>query len=76
MEPGKELRWRGSLPIPGLFTGEHYFLLTSPAAGKTHLVHGENFTGLLIPLLGGLLKATETGFNDMNKALKERVERA
>ena len=25
--PGDEFRWQGSLPIPGLFTGQHFFLL-------------------------------------------------
>jgi hypothetical protein len=74
--PGKELRWRGSLPIPGLFVGEHYFVLEPSAAGKTHLIHGENFKGLLVPMVGGMLKATEVGFSEMNSALKKRVEAA
>ena len=26
-EANRELRWRGSLPIPGLFTGEHIFTI-------------------------------------------------
>ncbi len=26
-ETNRELRWRGSLPIPGLFTGEHIFTI-------------------------------------------------
>jgi hypothetical protein len=76
VEPGKELRWRGSLPIPGLFVGEHYFQLSSPSPGKTHLVHGEDFTGLLLPFVGGMLAATEQGFEDMNRALKARAEAA
>lgn len=76
VEPGKELRWRGSLPIPGLFVGEHYFVITPVGDGKSHLTHGEHFHGLLVPLLGGMLKASEAGFKDMNSALKQRAEAA
>lgn len=75
MDPQKELRWRGSLPIPGLFVGEHYFVLEPTAEGGTRLVHGENFTGLLVPLVGGMLADTEEGFKLMNTALKERCEK-
>jgi len=72
--PGQEVRWRGSLPIPGLFTGEHYFRLEPQAGGSTRFVHGENFSGLLLPVLGGILAATQQGFEAMNAALKARAE--
>lgn len=73
----RELRWRGTLPVPGLFVGEHYFLLEPlPDAGGTRLTHGETFSGLLVPLMGGMLDATEQGFERMNAALKTRVEAA
>ena len=26
-EPGRELRWLGHLLVPGIFDGEHYFLI-------------------------------------------------
>jgi hypothetical protein len=42
--------------------------------GETLLKHGENFRGVLVPLLGGLLKATEQNFQAMNLALKARAE--
>ena len=39
---GGELRWRGSLPIPGLFMGEHYFrILPGASQGSTRLEHGQ-----------------------------------
>ena len=69
----RELRWRGTLPIPGLFAGEHYFVL-EPTGTGTRLRHGETFAGLLVPLMGGMLKATAEGFERMNAALKDRVE--
>lgn len=73
VEEARALRWRGSLPVPGLFVGEHYFGLSTADDG-TRLTHGERFSGLLIPLMGGMLRATEEGFHEMNAALKARVE--
>jgi len=65
--------WRGSLPIPGLFTGEHSFQLTREGDG-TRLRHSESFSGLLVPFLQKVLVRTEEGFNKMNAALKARAE--
>lgn len=70
MDAARELRWRGSLPVPGLFTGEHYWRL-EPGPGdrpgtSTRLVQGKAFSGLLVPLAGGLLEATWHGFESMN----------
>jgi hypothetical protein len=31
-------------------------------------------SGLLVPFLGGMLRDTERGFHEMNRALKARVE--
>lgn len=73
--PGQELRWLGRFLVPGLFDGEHYFLLTPTGAGQTRLVHGERFSGLLVSLArSGLDTGTRAGFAAMNQALKERVE--
>ena len=72
--PNRELRWRGQLVIPGLFTGEHSFLL-EPLAERTRFVHSERFTGVLVPLFSGMLDGpTRRGFEAMNEALKKRVE--
>jgi hypothetical protein len=74
--PDQELRWRGSLLLPGLFSGEHYFLLRSEESNSTRVLHGERFSGLLVgPFVRrGLLDATREGFQAMNIALKERAE--
>jgi hypothetical protein len=73
--PSQELRWKGKLVLSGVFDGEHYFRLTPEAAGSTALIHGERFTGLLVPLLRGSLdRDTRSGFEAMNRALKQRVE--
>lgn len=73
LEPERQFVWRGSLPIPGLFTGEHRFGLDDAAAG-THFAQSERFSGLLVPFVSSVLAATERGFKSMNDALKTRAE--
>lgn len=75
VRPDRELRWLGHLLIPGVFDGEHYFLLEPIGEGKTRLMQGEKFSGLLIGLLSKTLSATEAGFKAMNTALKREAER-
>lgn len=74
-EPGRELRWLGRVLLPGLFDGEHYFRLESTGERSVRLVHGERFSGLLLPLLKRSLETgTRAGFAAMNRALKARAE--
>lgn len=75
VRPEGELRWRGRLLIPGVFDGEHYFLLEPLAEDKTRFTHGEKFSGFLVGLVRGTLAATEVGFQAMNAALKREAER-
>lgn len=45
--------------------------------GKTRFVHGEDFSGILVPLLWKNMESrTKEGFIEMNKALKTAVESA
>jgi hypothetical protein len=74
VEAARELRWIGSLAVPGLFNGEHIFRLEPAGAGATRFLHGERFTGLLIPFMGGTLAKVERGYGLMNDALRARVE--
>lgn len=74
IRPERELRWRGKLLVAGIFDGEHYFLLERVAERRTRLVHGENFSGLLVGPLSGMLAATQEGFDAMNAALKRLAE--
>jgi len=73
VETDKELKWQGKLACGGLFDGEHRFVLRE-VNGQTELEHGENFSGLLIPFMSGLLKETEENFKKMNEGLKKRCE--
>jgi hypothetical protein len=73
-EPGRELRWLGRLLVRGLFDGEHRFALEPLADGRTRFVQSERFDGVLVRLLENTLAKTALGFEQMNAALKERVE--
>jgi hypothetical protein len=72
--PGRELRWLGHLGIRGVFDGEHGFVIEPLAANRVRFRHHETMSGLLVPVLGGMLRDTEKGFHEMNRALKARAE--
>ena len=78
VEHGRDLRWLGHLLRPGVFDGEHRFVLEPLDGGnRTALTHAEVFTGVLSPLAGRVVRAgTQCGFEAMNVALKRRVEGA
>ena len=71
----REFTWKGNLVIPGLFDGEHIFMLDDNGNGTTTLTQSENFSGLLVPLFKKMIDGkTRQGFDAMNLALKNRVE--
>jgi hypothetical protein len=74
VEPARELRWRGRLLVPGLFDGEHAFVLTPLPGGRTRLDHTERFGGLLLPLARRLIHDdTVAAFRALDAALAERA---
>ncbi|MEU6672634.1 SRPBCC domain-containing protein [Streptomyces sp. NPDC046853] len=72
-EPGRLLRWRGRLGVPGVFDGLHSFELT-PSEGGTHVLQSETFTGALVPVTGSVIRQSQAGFGMLTDALKGRVE--
>lgn len=68
------LRWVGG--IPGLITGSHYFRVERLGEQRVRLVQGEDFTGLLVPvllpLLGGILGTLYAGINADTKMVVAR----
>ena len=68
-DPGAELRWVANLT--GIMSGEHSFVLT-PLNGGTRLAQTEIYGGLLAATVS--VPRTETIFQAMNDALKQRVE--
>lgn len=75
LEPNREFRWKGKLGINGIFDGEHYFILESLDKDQTKFTHGENFSGLLVLLMGNMLNKTKAGFQLMNESIKKECER-
>jgi hypothetical protein len=71
----KEFRWKGKLGVKGIFDGEHYFILEKLNSKRTRFTHGEKFSGILVPMMGGILEKTKYGFEQMNKAIKKESER-
>ncbi len=68
----RELRWRGHLwGLPGLFIGEHYFLLR-PTPHGTLFTQGEHFRGVLLWLFDP--QELVPAFEAMNIALAERAK--
>ena len=75
VEPKREFRWKGKLLIPGLFDGEHFFMLEPKSDNRLIFRHGEVFSGLLVPFFRRSLDgATKHGFIAMNEALKRESE--
>jgi hypothetical protein len=70
----RELRWRGRLGLPGIFDGEHRFLVESLGASRTRVTQSEEFGGILVPFTRTLLARTAEGFDALNAALKLRAE--
>lgn len=74
-ERDKTFEWLGSLPIPGIFNGRHYFKIVKIIEKQVRFVHGEEFNGLLAGIIMKQIgETTRQGFVAMNNALKERAE--
>jgi len=75
-EPGRRLEWTGRLAgIPGLFTGRHWFELTEldGPTPRVQLDQGEDFSGVLVPVLRRMLAHLPETFGAVNRALGARV---
>jgi hypothetical protein len=68
----RTVSWRGRFLMPGIFTGEHEFIIESMDSNTTVFYQNERFSGILIPFFG--LGPTRAGFESMNSGLKQRAE--
>lgn len=76
VRPERELRWIGRLFIPGLFDGEHTFVIEPQGEGRVRFVQSETFRGILVPFSGAILSDAEQSFREMNQALLKQAEQA
>ena len=68
-------RWIGRLAVPGVFEGEHSFVITPIGPDRVRLVQEESFRGVAVPFMRGWLGSeTLPAFEALNAALRERVE--
>ena len=65
----------GITGIPHLFDGEHNLILEKIDENKVLFIQKEKFTGILVPILTGLLKNTEISLKMMDEALKKEAEK-
>lgn len=73
--PCLEFRWLGHKFFPGMMDGNHAFLIKSLSSQHVLLTQSESFKGLMVPFLAFFLKNNiHKGFEQMNRALKQRVE--
>ena len=70
----QEFRWLGRFIMPGLFDGEHIFKIEKVSEDEVRFTQSELFRGMLVPLMGSMLEKTRFGFEQMNEAIKKRVE--
>lgn len=74
-ERSRELRWLGHLLVPGLFDGEHRFVIDPQEDGGVRLTQSETFRGVLAGLVLRFYgDATEQNFRAVNAALRDRAE--
>lgn len=74
-ERPRELRWLGRLLMPGIFDGEHRFVIETMSDRKVRFHQSERFRGILVPLFRRSLdRDTRRGFTEMNTALKRLAE--
>ena len=72
--PGRLIRWKGELKLPGLFDGRHALIVDPLDGGRSRFTTHEDVTGILLPFAGKVMTASQQGFELMARALKERAE--
>jgi hypothetical protein len=74
LRPGRLIRWKGRLILPGLFDGRHTLAVDPLDGGRARFTTHEEVTGILLPFLGKVMKASQAGFEQMAAAVKARAE--
>lgn len=76
-QPHEEFRWLGKLLIPGIFDGEHIFLIEILDEGRVKFIQQEYFKGIFASsIMKKIGDVTQLAFEAMNLALKERAEKS
>lgn len=70
----KKILWGGSF-LKILYKGDHAFILEPMPDGKTRFRQVERFIGPMVLFMDSMIKKTEIGYQQMNLALKNEVEK-
>jgi hypothetical protein len=73
-QPGHLLRWKGEYKVPGLFDGRHALVVDALGPDRSRFTTHEEVSGVLLPFLGKVMRASQNGFEQMASALKDRAE--
>ena len=71
--PNQTMTWTGGMPL-GLFKGERTFMLAPQADGTTQFTTREQFSGLLLPIIGRTIPDLSESFQNFAQGLKKRAE--
>ena len=74
-EPNQTMTCRGEMPL-GLFKGVRTFTLTPEKDGTTRFAMREEFSGVLLPLIGRSIPDLNSSFEQFAEGLKGRAENA
>jgi hypothetical protein len=71
---GRQLTWLGRTFIPGLFDGRHSLTVEDLSESRSRFRTHEEVTGILLPVLGKVMHASQRGFEELCTAVKARAE--
>jgi hypothetical protein len=71
---GRELTWLGRTFLPGLFDGRHSLTVEPLEESRARFRTHEEVTGILLPILGKVMRASQLGFEQFCTAVKARAE--
>ena len=75
LEPGHLITWKGQWLLPGLFDGRHTLHVEPLGDDRCRFTTHEEVTGILLPFLGGIMRDSQRGFEEMAAAVKARAEK-
>ncbi len=60
--------------VRGLVYGQHRFTIEPLGPKRARFSQGVSFSGILVPIMGGWIRGTQKGLEQMNEAMKKRCE--
>ncbi len=74
-DPGKKMVWESGMPL-GLFKGVRTFAMQPQAGGTVEFTLREEFSGLMLPLIGRSIPDMTPAFEGFVAGLKGRAEKS